>query len=60
MRGAELKLDARPVVLIGDNGSGKTNLLEAVSLLGAGHGLRARPYSRALPQGRRRRLRRCR
>ena len=42
---AELKLDARPVVLIGDNGSGKTNLLEAVSLLGAGNGLRARPYA---------------
>jgi DNA replication and repair protein RecF len=41
---AELKLDARPVVLIGDNGSGKTNLLEAVSLLGPGHGLRGRPY----------------
>ena len=41
---AELKLDARPVVLIGDNGSGKTNLLEAVSLLGAGTGLRSRPY----------------
>ena len=32
-------------MLVGDNGSGKTNLLEAVSLLGAGHGLRARPYS---------------
>jgi DNA replication and repair protein RecF len=42
---AELKLDARPVVLIGDNGSGKTNLLEAVSLLGPGNGLRGRPYS---------------
>ena len=42
---AELKLDARPVVLIGDNGSGKTNLLEAVSLLGPGQGLRGRPYS---------------
>ena len=42
---AELKLDARPVVLIGDNGSGKTNLLEAVSLLGAGNGLRSRPYA---------------
>jgi DNA replication and repair protein RecF len=42
---AELGLDARPVVLIGDNGSGKTNLLEAVSLLGPGNGLRSRPYS---------------
>ena len=41
---AELELDARPVVLVGDNGSGKTNLLEAVSLLGPGHGLRGRPY----------------
>jgi DNA replication and repair protein RecF len=42
---AELSLDGRPVVLIGDNGSGKTNLLEAVSLLGPGQGLRGRPYS---------------
>ncbi|HWM30313.1 MAG TPA: DNA replication/repair protein RecF [Methyloceanibacter sp.] len=41
---AALALDARPVVLVGDNGSGKTNLLEAVSLLGAGQGLRGRPY----------------
>jgi DNA replication and repair protein RecF len=41
---ARLDLDARPVVLTGDNGSGKTNLLEAVSLLGPGHGLRGRPY----------------
>ncbi|MGH6792845.1 MAG: AAA family ATPase, partial [Methyloceanibacter sp.] len=41
---AALPLDARPVVLVGDNGSGKTNLLEAVSLLGAGQGLRGRPY----------------
>jgi DNA replication and repair protein RecF len=40
-----LAFDASPVVLVGDNGSGKTNLLEAVSLLGAGHGLRGRPYS---------------
>jgi DNA replication and repair protein RecF len=42
---AELSLDCRPVVLIGDNGAGKTNLLEAVSLLGPGNGLRARPYA---------------
>ncbi|BAQ16143.1 DNA replication/repair protein RecF [Methyloceanibacter caenitepidi] len=42
---ARLDLDARPVVLAGENGSGKTNLLEAVSLLGPGHGLRGRPYA---------------
>ena len=32
--------DARPVVLTGANGAGKTNLLEAVSLLAPGRGLR--------------------
>ena len=42
---AHLSLDDRPVLLVGDNGAGKTNLLEAVSLLGAGHGLRGRPYA---------------
>jgi DNA replication and repair protein RecF len=42
---ARLALGPQPVVLVGDNGSGKTNLLEAVSLLGPGHGLRGRPYS---------------
>ena len=42
---ARLDLDARPVVLVGDNGCGKTNLLEAVSLLGPGQGLRGRPYA---------------
>jgi DNA replication and repair protein RecF len=41
---AALGLDERPVVLVGDNGAGKTNLLEAVSLLGSGQGLRGRPY----------------
>ena len=41
---AELTLDARPLVFTGANGAGKTNLLEAVSLLGPGRGLRgARP-----------------
>ncbi|HEX8374030.1 MAG TPA: DNA replication and repair protein RecF, partial [Geminicoccaceae bacterium] len=31
---------AGPVVLVGENGAGKTNLLEAVSLLAPGRGLR--------------------
>jgi len=41
---ASVSLDERPVVLVGDNGAGKTNLLEAVSLLGPGQGLRGRDY----------------
>ena len=36
----ELALDPRPVAIFGLNGSGKTNLLEAVSLLSPGRGLR--------------------
>lgn len=35
-----LTLDERPVVLTGANGAGKTNLLEAVSFLSPGRGLR--------------------
>jgi DNA replication and repair protein RecF len=37
---AELTLDGRPVWLAGPNGAGKTNLLEAVSFLIPGRGLR--------------------
>jgi DNA replication and repair protein RecF len=37
---ATLPLDGRPVYLFGSNGAGKTNLLEAVSLLAPGRGLR--------------------
>ncbi|MEM1235539.1 MAG: DNA replication/repair protein RecF [Pseudomonadota bacterium] len=37
---ARLAVDARPVVLFGANGAGKTNVLEAVSLLSPGRGLR--------------------
>ncbi|ESX93037.1 MULTISPECIES: DNA replication/repair protein RecF [unclassified Mesorhizobium] len=33
-----------PVVFSGDNGAGKTNLLEAISLLTPGRGLRRAPY----------------
>jgi DNA replication and repair protein RecF len=50
-----LGLDSRVVVLTGDNGAGKTNLLEAVSLLGPGRGLRGArlaELARIAPEGR--------
>jgi DNA replication and repair protein RecF len=37
---ARLRFDGRPVAVWGPNGSGKTNLLEAVSFLSPGRGLR--------------------
>ena len=37
---ARLEIDHRPVVLTGVNGAGKTNLLEALSFLSPGRGLR--------------------
>jgi len=40
-----LDVDPRPVVVAGANGSGKTNLLEALSLLAPGQGLRRTPYA---------------
>lgn len=39
-----LTLDQRHVVLTGENGAGKTNLLEAVSFLSPGRGLRRAAY----------------
>ncbi|MGE0719985.1 MAG: AAA family ATPase, partial [Alphaproteobacteria bacterium] len=39
-RAARIDVDARPVALTGPNGAGKTNLLEAVSFLAPGRGLR--------------------
>ncbi len=39
-----LEFDARPIVLTGRNGAGKTNLLEAVSFLCDGRGLRGAGY----------------
>jgi DNA replication and repair protein RecF len=42
---AALELDDRHVVLTGNNGAGKTNLMEAVSYLSPGRGLRRAPYA---------------
>lgn len=39
-RVVKLTLDPRPIALFGANGAGKTNILEAVSLLSPGRGLR--------------------
>ncbi len=40
-----------PVVLTGDNGAGKTNLLEAISLLTPGRGLRRASYDSLFREG---------
>src|SRR5580692_7730229 len=39
-RAATLKAGSRPIVLYGPNGAGKTNLIEAISFLAPGRGLR--------------------
>ncbi|WP_041319644.1 DNA replication/repair protein RecF [Hyphomicrobium denitrificans] len=41
---ANVTTDAGPQVIVGANGSGKTNLLEALSLLSPGQGLRRVPF----------------
>jgi DNA replication and repair protein RecF len=46
-----LSVGAGPVVLTGANGSGKTNLLEALSLLTSGQGLRRAPYAELVRMG---------
>lgn len=49
-----LALEAKPVVLRGVNGAGKTNILEAISLLAPGRGMRGaklREMDRAAPGG---------
>lgn len=45
---ATLTFDGRHVVLTGDNGSGKTNLMEAVSFLSPGRGLRRAAYGQVV------------
>jgi DNA replication and repair protein RecF len=48
---AALDLDCRHLVLIGPNGAGKTKLLEAVSLLSPGRGLRRAAFETLASQG---------
>ena len=50
---ASLSLDLKPglVVFSGENGAGKTNLLEAISLLSPGRGLRRAPYAELAREG---------
>lgn len=47
----DLACDAPVVALFGDNGSGKTNLLEAVSLLAPGRGLRRAAFADMMRAG---------
>ncbi|RRI06356.1 DNA replication/repair protein RecF [Mesorhizobium tamadayense] len=49
--GLSLELGPGTVVLSGDNGAGKTNLLEAISLLTPGRGLRRAPYADVAREG---------
>jgi len=50
-KAATLVTGSGPVVLAGANGAGKTNCLEAVSLLTAGRGLRSLPFSELARSG---------
>ncbi|MCX8995628.1 DNA replication/repair protein RecF [Rhizobiaceae bacterium BDR2-2] len=46
-----LRFDGRHVVLSGENGAGKTNLMEAVSFLSPGRGLRRAAYDEVIRNG---------
>ena len=48
---AQIETGPTPVVLTGANGAGKTNILEAVSLLSSGQGLRRAAYIELMHQG---------
>ncbi len=50
-RAATLNPGPAPAVLFGANGAGKTNCLEAISLLTAGRGLRSLPFSELVRSG---------
>lgn len=49
--GLRLETEARLVALVGANGAGKTNVLEAVSLLAPGRGLRGAAFEELARQG---------
>ena len=40
----ELTFDKNIIIILGENGSGKTNILESISLLSPGQGLRGARY----------------
>jgi DNA replication and repair protein RecF len=48
---SHMELDARPVVLCGPNGIGKTNALEALSLFTPGRGMRGSAFSEVAQTG---------
>lgn len=50
-RRLDIETDARPIILTGDNGAGKTNLLEAISLLAPGRGIRRASLSELTREG---------
>ncbi|MCA0255561.1 MAG: DNA replication/repair protein RecF [Proteobacteria bacterium] len=47
----QLRFDGRHVVLTGDNGAGKTNLMEAISFLSPGRGFRRAAYDEVVRNG---------
>ena len=49
--GLRLRAPARLVALVGANGAGKTNILEAISLLAPGRGLRTAPFGELARHG---------
>src|SRR5580700_1565620 len=51
MQSAELQLDARLNLISGDNGAGKTSLLEAIYLLGRGRSFRTRHTEQLMRHG---------